>query len=128
MQQRRILNLAAAIVAFALHCTRSASADEVLTFHLVMTNLSSVQALDVGDVDGHVLELSRRSGIALFPDASVAGSYCSITTDFIKAAGPFFAYCNLKLTEDSVIWFKVTGFAKPEEATTVFSEDRKSVV
>jgi len=128
MQQRRILNLAAAIVAFAFHCTRSASADEVLTFHLVMTNLSSVQALDVGDVDGHVLELSRRSGIALFPDASVAGSYCSITTDFIKAAGPFFAYCNLKLTEGSVIWFRVTGFAKPEETTTVFSDSPIAVL
>jgi hypothetical protein len=126
MHQRGILNLAVAII--ALLCTRTASADEILTFHLVMTDSSSVQLLDVGDVEGHVLGLSRRSGVALFPDASVAGSYCSITTDFIKAAGPFFAYCNLKLTEGSMIWFKVTGFAKPEETTTVFPDSQIAVL
>ena len=128
MHQRRILNLAAIIIAFALYCTRSATADEVLTFHLVMTDSSSVQLLVVGDVEGHELGLRRSSGLALLPDASVAASYCSATTDYIKGAGPFFAYCSLKLIEGSVIWFKVTGFAKPEETTTAFPDSPITVL
>lgn len=127
MNRRRVSCLAA-IAAVALSCAGSARADEVLSFHLVITSSSSTQLLEVGDLEGHVLGLSRRSGVALFPDASVAGSYCSAATDYIKGAGPFFAYCNLELTDGSMIWFKVTGFAKPEETKTIFPDSSITVL
>lgn len=86
MNQRRIPNAAALVGGFAFFCISSASADEVLSFHLV-THASSVQSLEVGDAEGHVLELARQSGLALFPDGSVGTSYYAATNDVEIANG-----------------------------------------
>ena len=80
----------ATIVAIALPCAASARADEVLNFHFI-TDASSLQSLEVGDTPGHVLRLSNRSGIAIFPDGSVAASQFSATNDYVKGAGSYVA-------------------------------------
>lgn len=121
MNQRHVQRVAAAVAASAFFCISAARADDVLSFHLV-TDASSVQSLEVGDVDGHVLRLNRRSGVALFPDGSVGASYYSATNDYVKGSGTYLAYCNLTLRDGSVLWFKVTGSAKPDETTTFFPE------
>jgi hypothetical protein len=120
MKKRHVQNVVAAVAA-SFFSISAARADEVLSFHLI-TDASSVQSLDVGDVDGHVLRLNRRSGVALFPDGSVGASYYSATNDYIKGAGAYLAYCNVTLRDGSVLWFKVTGSATPEETTTLFPE------
>lgn len=120
MNQRRVSCLAA-IAAVALSCASFAQADQVLSFHFV-TDQSSLQSLEVGDTDGHLLRLSRRSGIAIFPDGSVGASQFSATNDYIKGAGQYLAYCNITLSDGSVLWFRVAGSAKIEEATTLFPE------
>ena len=66
--------------------------------------------------------------MALFPDGSVGASSCAATNDYIKGAGAYLAYCNVKVGDHSVLWFKVTGFAKPEETTTVFPESPIAVM
>ena len=43
---------------------------ETLNFRIV-THVTSVQSLDIGDVDGHVASLARFSGLAFFPDGTV---------------------------------------------------------
>lgn len=121
MDHRRVLNVATAIAAFAFFAVSTARADEVLSFHLV-THSTSVQSLEVGDVDGHTLGLARQSGLALFPDGSVGTTYYAATNDYIKGAGTYLAYYNLTLSDGSGLWFKVTGLAKPEETTTFFPE------
>ncbi len=120
MNQRRVSCLAA-IAAVALSCAGSARANEVLSFHFV-TDASSVQSLEVGDTVGHVLRLSSRSGIAIFPDGSVGASQFSATNDYVKGAGSYLAYCNITLGDGSVLWFRVAGSAKVEQATTRFPE------
>jgi hypothetical protein len=113
--------VAAAAVAFALSGISSAGAGEVLTFHLV-TDANSVQSLNVGDVEGHVLRLNRRGGLALFADGSVGASSYAEMGDYTKGAGTYIAYCKITHSDGSVLWFKVTGSTRAEEATTAFPE------
>ena len=120
MNQRRVSCLAA-IAAIALSCIGSARANEVLSFHFV-TYASSLQSLDVGDREGHLLRLSRRSGIAIFPDGSVGASQFSATNDYVNGSGTYLAYCNITLADGSVLWFRVAGSTKIEETTTLFPE------
>lgn len=120
MNQRRVSCLAA-IAAAVLSCAGPVQADEVVSFHFV-TDASSLQSLEVGDTAGHVLRLSSRSGIAIFPDGSVGASQFSATNDYIKGAGSYLAYCNITLSDGSILWFRVAGSAKVEEATTLFPE------
>ena len=47
-----------------------ADASEVLKVRMV-THVTSVHALDVGDVDGHIASASRFSGLAFYPDGTV---------------------------------------------------------
>jgi hypothetical protein len=113
--------VAAVAVAFVLSGSSSAGAGEVLTFHLV-TDANSVQTLNVGDVEGHVLRLNRRSGLALFADGSVGASSYAEMGDYTKDVGTYIAYCKVTHSDGSVLWFKVTGATKSEEATTAFPE------
>ena len=121
VMNQRPLSCMAAIAAFAVLCIGPARADENLSFHFV-TDASSVQALDVGDTEGHLLRLSRRSGVAIFPDGSLGASQYSATNDYVKGAGTYLAYCNITLGDGSVLWFRVAGSAKVQEGTTLFPE------
>jgi hypothetical protein len=127
MNQRRVLDLAAAITAFAFFAASIARADETMNIHVV-THATSAQFQEVGDVDGHALGLARQSGLALFADGSVGTTYFTATNDYTKGAGTYIAYYNLTLKDGSVLWFKVTGSAKPDDTTTIFPEAPVSVL
>ena len=113
--------LVAAIAVYALSCVSPVRADDVLSFHF-LTDASSLQSLEVGDREGHLLRLSRRSGVAIFPDGSVGASQYSATNDYVKGDGTYLAYCNITLGDGSVLWFRVAGLAKVKEGTTLFPE------
>jgi hypothetical protein len=120
MNQRRVSFLAA-ISAFVVLGAGAVRADEILSFHFV-TDASSLQSLEVGDREGHLLRLNRRSGVAIFPDGSVGASQYTATNDYLNGAGTYLAYCNITFSDGSVLWFKVAGSAKVEESTTLFPE------
>ena len=104
-----------------------ARADEVLKFRMFM-HATAVQTQDVGDVDGHVLYVGRYLGLASFSDGSVGPATLTFTADYIKGAGTFSNYNSVTL-KDSTLWIKVAaGTAKPEGATTVFTEAPATVV
>ena len=50
-----------------------AAASEVLKVRMV-THVTSVHSLDVGDTDGHIASVSRFSGLAFYPDARLERS------------------------------------------------------
>ncbi len=52
----------------------------------------------------------------------MGASQFSATNDYVKGAGTYLAYCNISLSDGSVLWFRVAGFAKIEETTTLFPE------
>ncbi|SHN78003.1 hypothetical protein [Bradyrhizobium erythrophlei] len=119
--------VAAAILELAFSTASIAKGDEVLKFRIV-THATSVQAQDVGDVDGHALGLARQSGLAFFPDGSVGTTYFTATNDFTKGAGTYLTYYNLTLKDGSVLWFKANGTAQPDGTTTIFPETAVSVL
>jgi hypothetical protein len=126
MNRRTILSLTAVgVIGF---CGGGvARADEVLKFRVVM-HATYVQTQEVGDVDGHVLGLTRYSGLASFSDGSVGTADFTATIDYIKGAGTYSVYSHVALKDGSALWYKGTGPARPEGATTVFPEAPVSVL
>jgi hypothetical protein len=97
----------------------NARADETLKFRTVV-HATFVQTQEVGDVDGHLSGVARSSGLASFPDGTVATTYFVAATDYIKGAGAFSLYENLTLNDGSVLWFKYAGTAAVEGTTSLF--------
>jgi hypothetical protein len=126
MNRRSMLTLSTAAL-FFLGALSNAQADETLKFRLVM-HATSAQSQEVGDVDGHLLNVARFSGLALFPDGSVGTSFLTASADYIKGAGTNLGYVNLTLKDGSVLWYKFTGTAKPDGTTTIFPEAPISVL
>ena len=119
MNRSRIVALIAAAL-FSVGAARDARADETLKFRS-FTHVTNVQTIDVGDVDGHVMGVNRQSGIASFADGSVATTYFTSFTDYIKGSGPApVAYFNVTFEDGSVLWLKT--------AATVVAEGNKSLV
>jgi hypothetical protein len=127
MNNSDVSAIAVILFSFVFTSNSMANADEVLKFRIV-THATSVQSLDVGDVDGHAQGLARQSGLAFFPDGSYATTYFTATNDFTKGAGTYLTYYNLTLRDGSVLWFTANGTAKPEGTTTIFPETRVSVL
>ena len=126
MNRRSVLMMmAVGVIGF---CASSiARADEVLKFRMFL-HATSVQSQEVGDVDGHLLFMSRYSGLASFSDGSVGPGSLTFTADYVKGAGTFSAYFSVTPSKDSTLWIKADGTAKPEGATTVFPEAPATVV
>jgi hypothetical protein len=119
MNRRRMLTLSTAALLF-WSAFSNARADETLKYR-TFTHVTNVQTIDAGDVDGHLLGVNRQSGIASFPDGSVATTYTTTLTDFIKGSGPFLVtYANVTFEDGSVLWTKNAG--------TVVAEGNKSMV
>jgi hypothetical protein len=119
MNRSRIVALAA-VALFCLGAASNARADETLKYRS-FTHVTNVQTIDAGDVDGHLLGVNRQSGIASFPDGSVATTYATTLTDFVKGSGPVLvSYNNVTFEDGSVLWLKMTA--------TVVAEGNKSIV
>ncbi len=98
---------------------RSAPADETLTFRLV-TRVTSVQSLDIGDVDGHVASLARFSGLAFFPDGTVGTVSFVSASDYTKGDGAFTLYPILAFDDGSVLSIRSVGTGTIDGAKTQF--------
>jgi hypothetical protein len=116
---RQSLLVTSLVALLSLGVTTSAQADETLKFRATM-QATSAQSQDIGDVEGHAASLARFTGLASFPDGTVASTYFVASTDYIKGAGTFFVYQNLTLSDGSVLWFKNNGTATMEGTTTMF--------
>jgi hypothetical protein len=50
--------------------------------------------------------LTRYSGLASFPDGSVAADNFVATSDYVKGSGPYLLYSNITLIDGSILWLK----------------------
>jgi hypothetical protein len=116
MQNRSILVNSLLVTALF---AATAHADEALKFRSVMHS-SNVQTIDVGDVDGHVLGISRYSGIVSFPDGSTGTSYFTAAIEYTKGSGPVSFYMNVNYEDGSVLWLKCAGTAAADGSKTLF--------
>jgi hypothetical protein len=116
----RICSVALATVLFSSCVASSTWADETLKYRL-FTHATSVQTIDVGDVEGHLLGVNRQSGIAEFPDGSVATTYFTALTDYVKGSGTALVnYVNITFDDGSVLWTKGTNTTVAEGNKSFF--------
>jgi hypothetical protein len=87
------------IVILAAIFAMPAKADETVKWRHVQ-HTASVQTLQVGDVNGHILGLFRLPGIAFFPDRSTGKTVVIGTSDSVPGSDGSMVFC----------------FANPEDA------------
>jgi hypothetical protein len=86
-----------------------AKADETVKWRHVH-HLTGFQIQQVGDADGHALNLFRLPGIALFPDGSIGTSLVVGTGDFTAGVGSTNnGYYSVSFADGSTLWLKFTG-------------------
>jgi hypothetical protein len=96
-----------------------ASTDAMLRCRMV-THVTSVQSLDIGDVDGHAASLARFSGLAFFPDGTVGTVSFVSASDYTNGAGAFTLYPILTFEDGSVLWIKSSGMGTVDGEKTRF--------
>jgi hypothetical protein len=97
----------------------AAAADETLRFSSIL-HATFVESQDVGDVDGHVMSLTRYSGLARFSDGTAGLCYFVATTDYTNGAGTFLVDNTVTVGDGSVLLYKATGTTAIEGTTSRF--------
>jgi hypothetical protein len=89
-----------------------AKADETVKWRHVQ-HVAAVQTQQVGDVNGHILSLTRLPGIAFFPDGSTGTSLVVGTSDVISGSGgTTHGYYTVNFADGSELWIEFTGTVK----------------
>jgi hypothetical protein len=99
---RRII--VATIVASVLLVTVSFFATQALAEDVkfrVTCYLTKVEAIPVGDVEGHVILVYERRGVAILENGECAAYLTRGTADLTKHQGPFQGYCQLTYKDGS---------------------------
>jgi hypothetical protein len=97
----------------------NAPVGETLSFRIV-SHVTSVQSLDIGDVDGHAASLARFSGLAFFRDGTVGVVSFASVSDYTKGAGSFTLYPIVTCEDGSVLWIKSVGTGTVDGEKTRF--------
>jgi len=104
------------IFAIAAILGGTAKADETVKWRHVH-HLTGGQTQQVGDADGHTLNLFRLPGIAFFPDGSIGTTLVIGTSDVTSGVGATInGYYTVNFADGSALWFKYTGTTKPPTA------------
>ena len=76
----------------------------------VTSYITKVEAIPVPDVEGHVLILGERRGVAVFEDGTAAAYHTRFICDFIKYHGPCQGYTDLTYPDGSksIVKYKLT--------------------
>ena len=90
-----------------------ARADETLKWRHVQY-IASAQTQDVGDINGHVMTMSRIPGIAFFSDGSTGATLVNSAADLTNGSGMLGGYLTLTFSDGSAIFLKFAGAIKVE--------------
>jgi hypothetical protein len=94
--------------------------DETLTFRMV-THVTSIESLEIGDMEGHAASLARFSGLAFFADGTVGTVSFVSLTDYTNGVGAFTLYPILTWPDGSVLWLKAVGSGTVDGGKTQFT-------
>ncbi len=81
----------------------------------ITSYITKVEALPIGDKEGHMVILYERRGVAVFEDGRVAAYHTCGTGDMIKGNGPFQGYTKLSFKDGSSTMVKYKGNLKGQE-------------
>ncbi len=81
---------------------------ETLTYK-IFTRVTKSDMVPIGAVEGHVVLLGVREGVAVFSDGGWAWVKATQVYDFIKGAGPFDQYGTFTFADGSMIITRTKG-------------------
>ncbi len=85
------------------------AAAEIVKKAKVTSYIVKVEAIPVPDVEGHIVGVYERRGVAISEDGEVAAYHTRGTFDFIKHQGPFQGYSQLTYKDGSTTLVKYQG-------------------
>ena len=85
-------------VTFGLFATEGMAESANFT---VVSYITQVEAIPVPDVEGHIILVGERRGVAIFEDGSTAAYHTRATCDLTKFHGPCQGYTNLTYPDGS---------------------------
>jgi hypothetical protein len=88
-------------------CISTASADETLKYRTIW-HTTFIQSQNIPDTDGHIVAVTSASGVASFPDGSVAMDNFTGTLDYTKGSGTFMDYNDINLQRRIGAIYKTT--------------------
>ena len=101
------------VTLLSIGAKNSTRADETVKWRHVQHN-TSVQSLNVGDINGHSLFLYQLPGIAFFPDGSLGSTMVIGTSDLTNGSGTNSGYNILNFSDGSALFMKYSGTNKIE--------------
>jgi hypothetical protein len=86
----------------------------------MVTHVTSMQSLDLGDVEGHTASLARFSGLAFHMDETIGTVSFVSLADYTHGAGTFTLFPILAFADGSELWIKSIGNASVDGTVTRF--------
>ena len=96
------------LIAASLHVPATQALAEDVKYKLTCY-LTKVEAIPVGDVEGHFILVYERRGVAIFEDGECAAYLTRGTADLTKHQGPIEGYCQLTYKDGSTTIAKHEG-------------------
>jgi hypothetical protein len=100
-------------------CISTASADETLKYRSIW-HTTFIQSQNVPDTDGHIVAVTSASGVASFPDGSLAMDNFTGTLDYTKGSGTFMDYNDITFSDGSALFTKQLGTTTTEGQQSTF--------
>ena len=101
--------IASLIMVLMLLGISTTQAEEITSKARVIRHLTKVEFIPVGDVKGHVVGVSERSGLAILESGEVATTTSKATFDSTKGSGTHQGYALYKFDDGSTYVSKYQG-------------------
>jgi hypothetical protein len=105
-----ILGCIGILLITALILVPSALAGEITSKHKIAAPITKMEAVPVPDVEGHVIGVLERRGVAIYENGETAAYHSRLTFDSIKGGETSFSgYCDINFADGSISMTKFQG-------------------
>lgn len=81
-----------------------------------VSHTTKVEAIQVGDVPGHIIGVGEARGLAFLENGEIASTWEKFTVDYVNGSGPHAAYGLTTLEDGSSIVIKFQGTTTADQA------------
>ena len=113
MSKSKIIALTGLIITVFLLASFTQAVAATMKFRIVMFH-TKVEAIEVGDVEGHKLVLAESTGLASLETVEVAVIAHKAYADYTKETGISQGYLRLMFEDGSTITYKYAGTTHPQ--------------
>ena len=104
----------------ALILVPSSLAGEITSKHKIAAPITKMETVPVPDVNGHVIGVLERRGVAIYENGETAAYHSRLTFDSIKGGeASFSGYCDISFADGSISMTKFQGTVPVVEGKTI---------